>query len=274
MTDSVRDNRYFTEYILIEPKEWNEYNKLKQEKENEEKKETQQQQGGVADTARGIVASAKHAKIYHYAETLIKIQKILTGVREGKITEDELRGNTIPSLIKTKKDILKNYGDAILNLPIPPAQMALIKHMTEKKENDPPVEQIPLENTAVSVYQPPESEKQQQQTKQADVGWPEIPDERKRKRLEHELAPWKKTKIDEDDETNDRNDLWLRESRKIQNKDLLNYLMWLLSKRETEPEEQKGGNSKENNKRSMKITSTLPEDTPLELYRPLLAGFE
>ena len=148
---------------------------------------------------------------------------------------------------------MKKYGDEILNLPIPPAQLRFYQEITTKTKDE-------KQNNTSNLQEIPTTEVSERNIS------PENTQSLKRKG-DNVIESVNNAKRYKDDQHT------------IRNKDFLNYLYWLATRdkqqnddKENENiETQKGGiqtSKKEYKNRSEKIITTLPEDTDHFLSRP------
>lgn len=114
--NSILNNKYFQEYMLVSSKDWN---KLQSQQE-------ENQTGGAsvegldADLAR-VNHSARSALIYH-VQQIRRMEVIIQALKDGTLKHHELPdGMTLEGLIARKQKLLNKYGNRIMNMGIPPA---------------------------------------------------------------------------------------------------------------------------------------------------------
>ena len=131
--NSILNNKYFQEYMLVSSKDWN---KLQSEQE-------ENQTGGA--TGEGLDAdltrvnhSVRSALIYH-VQRIRRIEEIIQALKEGRLKHHELPdGMTLEGLIARKQKLLNKYGNRIMNMGIPPATYFYTQkmHQLQQKQLD------------------------------------------------------------------------------------------------------------------------------------------
>ena len=113
---SVLNNKYFQEYMLVSSKDWN---KLQSQQE-------ENQTGGAPaerlddDLAR-VNHSVRSALIYQ-VQRIRQIEKIIQALKDGRLKHDELpTGINLEGLIARKQKLLNKYGNRIMSIGITPA---------------------------------------------------------------------------------------------------------------------------------------------------------
>ena len=82
MPETLEDNRYFMEYLLLKPEEWDKYQKYKKEKE----RNTSTQKGGnMIERATTLAAHNRSSQTYYFAGQLEKVEKLIEGILSGRI---------------------------------------------------------------------------------------------------------------------------------------------------------------------------------------------
>ena len=136
MAEKIEKNHFFTEYLLMQPQQWEKFQFLKKKYEEEREGEEGQASGGGGGggqmgRATQLAIQNRGGEIYAAAQELDevekKIQDLVDNVEGAQQRLSPLE--TLPQLIKRKQELLTAYGDHILNLPVPPAQIKFMKEM-------------------------------------------------------------------------------------------------------------------------------------------------